>query len=318
MAGDAFVVAKKAVTRSLGPVKRASELKIVDVDVALWQCRWHLEVCEPTLAYAWATVWMLRSAELVAVRWIHVSVNEQEKSISLQIPITKTDQIGWGVRRTLGCCVLRKCGWTCAWKVWMEISRRATSKSDFVFVEVCEGTKSTRLMAAAWKDKLKADLTGHSARRSGAMMYVRAGLPLQEVAFLGRWKSSIMLVYTEDALEEVPANQWLLPGVATAGAKNFASWKARRTPRPSGSELGCDIPVPLTLPSTFAAATTPSRAPVDVEEQDSATAVSSAGKRKVKDLWVYSIRDNRDNPTLHLLAAAGWDVPMSSWKTACN
>ena len=91
-----------------------------------------------------------------------------------------------------------------------------------------------------------------------------------------------MLVYTEDALEEVRANQWLLPGVATAGAKNFASWKARRTPRPSGSELGCDIPVPMTLPSTFAAATTPSSAPVDVEEQDSATAVSSVGKRKAR------------------------------------
>ena len=41
------------------------------------------------------------------------------------------------------------------------------------------------------------ELPGHSARRSGAMMYVRAGLPLQEVAFLGRWKSNVVLMYAE-------------------------------------------------------------------------------------------------------------------------
>ena len=42
------------------------------------------------------------------------------------------------------------------------------------------------------------------------MIYVRAGLPLQEVAFLGRWKSNTVLIYAEEALEEIPANQRLL------------------------------------------------------------------------------------------------------------
>ena len=39
---------------------------------------------------------------------------------------------------------------------------------------------------------------------------------------------------------------------------------------------------------------------------------------KVKELWVYSVRDNRANPTLHLVSVAGWDLPMSLWKTACG
>ena len=47
-----------------------------------------------------------------------------------------------------------------------------------------------------------AEVSGHSARRSGAMYYVRAGLPLQELAFLGRWKSNVVLSCAEEALQE--------------------------------------------------------------------------------------------------------------------
>ena len=33
---------------------------------------------------------------------------------------------------------------------------------------------------------------------------------------------------------------------------------------------------------------------------------------------MYSIRDNRSSPTLHLVTVAGWEIPMSTWKTACG
>ena len=47
-------------------------------------------------------------------------------------------------------------------------------------------------------------------------------------------------------------------------------------------------------------------------------AVSSLDKGKAKELWVYSVRDNRANPTLCLVTVAGWETPMSLWKTACG
>ena len=34
------------------------------------------------------------------------------------------------------------------------------------------------------------------------MYYVRAGLPIQELAFLRRWKSNVVLQYAEEALQE--------------------------------------------------------------------------------------------------------------------
>ena len=39
------------------------------------------------------------------------------------------------------------------------------------------------------------------------MNYVRLGMPIQELAFLGRWKSSVVLSYAEDALQPEPANK---------------------------------------------------------------------------------------------------------------
>ena len=311
-------LAKKSVSRNLGPTKRAVELKISEVKGSLWLLGRRLEIYEPTLAFAWATIFMLRCAELVAVMWSHVAVDKAKRTVTLRIPISKTDQCGWGVRRTLGCCGLRKCAWTCAWKVWNELARRSTSKSDFVFVEKPDGSKSTRAMATAWKCHLKADLTGHSARRSGAMMYVRAGLPIQEVAFLGRWKSNVVLTYAEEALEEVPANQRLLAPPSAASSKEFVGWKAPKTPRLEKADLGCDEPVPMTPPRPALVG----RAEIDEldvrPELDSRKGVSTFDGRKLKELWVHSVRDNRSNPTLHSVAVAGWDIPMGSWKTACG
>ena len=53
-----------------------------------------------------------------------------------------------------------------------------------------------------WKKIFGNDVSGHSPRRNGAMFYVRRGLPIQELAFLGRWKSSVVLQYDEEALQE--------------------------------------------------------------------------------------------------------------------
>ena len=48
------------------------------------------------------------------------------------------------------------------------------------------------------------ELTGHSARRSGAMWYARKGMPVHEMDLLGRWKSSAVFRYIEEALQEIP------------------------------------------------------------------------------------------------------------------
>ena len=47
---------------------------------------------------------------------------------------------------------------------------------------------------------------GHSARRTGALTYIRQGWAIPQVAYLGRWKSNVIYSYAEEALETMPVN----------------------------------------------------------------------------------------------------------------
>lgn len=61
-------------------------------------------------------------------------------------------------------------------------------------------------MVAAWAKHIDEKVTGHTARRSGAMAYARAGRSIHNIQFLGRWKSSAAFVNIEDAMAEMPMN----------------------------------------------------------------------------------------------------------------
>lgn len=254
---------KKSLSRNLGPVKRAVELKLKDIKGPRWACLKHAEVHNPALAYAWATVWMLRCAELVAAKFEHVVVNLRKKTVTLKIPLSKMDQTGWGVKRTLGCCRRKTCSWSCAWKLWTEIVSRKPD-SQWLFGVSNQDGKATAKMVAAWKAVLCSDVTGHSARRSGAMMYVREFLPRQEVAFLGRWKSNVVLIYAEEALEEMPANHRACPQNVVANACGSVSWKAPKTPRTPRTG-GDDGPIPMTPAAHAAMPGSPNK--VELEEK---------------------------------------------------
>ena len=69
------------------------------------------------------------------------------------------------------------------------------------------GTQVQKIkMSKAWVQTVNEEVTGHSARRSGAMWYTRKGMPVHEIGLLGRWKSSAVFRYTEETLQEIPLN----------------------------------------------------------------------------------------------------------------
>ena len=133
---------------------------------------------------------------------------------------------------------------------------------------------------------------------------------------LGSWKSNTVLIYAEEALEEIPANQRLLPGSGFAATTRLSCWKAPKAPRTPGADMGDDVPIPMTPHST--SPPTPSKVVDEQQGSKDAAIVSCLTFDRPRELWVYSIRDNRKDPTLHLVAAAGWEMPMSEWKTACG
>ena len=310
---------KKSLTRNVGPPKRAIEVKIADQREKLWtQPRPQLKVTNAALAFAWATTWMLRCAEVVNVKRCHVTGNLHERTVTLTIPISKMDQRAWGVRRTLACCRRRKCTWSCAWKLWTELESRTSNlgPEDFFFQRWNGDKAKTAELVECWKEIFRNDVSGHSGRRSGAMMYVRAGMHIQDLAFLGRWKSDVVLKYAEEALEEMPVNSRttskcleqvnVVPG--TPGSRSVvpatpSCWPL--TPgTPQGAQASCHGGW--------------EQSPSHKETELWQCVSSLATKPTSNTLWVYSTRISKENRVLHSVASAEWDKPFSSWRTTCG
>ena len=70
-----------------------------------------------------------------------------------------------------------------------------------------EGLTSTKAeLVNDWQALYGAEVSGHSTRRSGALQYIRKGWAVPQVAYLGRWKSNIVLQYAREALESMALN----------------------------------------------------------------------------------------------------------------
>jgi len=134
------------------------------------------------------------------------------------------------------------------------------------------------------------------------MYYVRAGLPIQELAFLGRWKSNMVLQNAEEALQEKAIMVRSLQG-----QDNIRMDNVRRDQQPS-EQVSVRV-----APSTPAF---------------TAMVPSPAAKETVPGLF-YSLQSPRDLGVVtkgrgwkgrprHLVTKASWNLAMSSWTTACG
>ena len=123
------------------------------------------------------------------------------------------------------------------------------------------------------------------------MNYVRLGMPIQELAFLGRWKSSVVLSYAEDAIHSEPAN------------RNISGDKAQREKK---SKEKLDNPGDA-------------KKVVDLPKEECKT----VGKDLVvtqlpKKLWVASTAYNSRERVWHQVEGASWDTPIETWTSVCG
>ena len=299
---------KKAMIRNKGPTKKAVESKIEDIREDLWQ-RPGEEFkggINPALAYVWACLWMLREIEASACKWEHVQADAQSRRVSLYIPISKMDQGARGIKRTLQCCGQNPCMRFCAWNVWERMANESSStkqRKGWMFVDKMKKQLSKAKMIENWKEATKPTISGHSARRSGAMEHVRQGLQIQELAFLGRWKSAVVLTYANDALQDMPANR-MNQNHGEPG--NLESMKSPWTPAAA----------PFTPKmQAIAAPSTPWMHAQGEAEQG--TREQEDGNRKSK-LWVAAVDKRKGKRTWHQVTKAGWQIALASWSTACG
>ena len=183
-----FALCKKALMRNGGPTKRAPELNLCKMSKDTWDyvSRKPKQYCRPMLAFAWGVVWMLREVELGAVKWNHVETNEGSRTITMYTPKSKMDQMGKGVKRSLRCCGDSPCTRHCVWELLTLLKKEKLAnqrEDDYVFVDNSGGKVSKNNMVKSWMEASGQKVSGHSARRSGAMLYTRAGIlgPVEEL-----------------------------------------------------------------------------------------------------------------------------------------
>ena len=125
------------------------------------------------------------------------------------------------------------------------------------------------------------------------MFYVRAGLPIQELAFLGRWRSSVVLQYAEEALQEKAVN---IPRLENQHEK-----KSHRPPQGEVNEtplLQVDKPMKDSGENHF---------------EGIAQAFSNP-----HDLWVVTKGRGWRGRPMHRVIKATWSLPIREWTTSCG
>ncbi len=308
-----FKLCQRALRRDRGPENRAPEYKMEFIqEQTIWEnLQGKKAVLWPVLAYYWAVVWMLREIELREVKIKDVKLVMGQKRVTLTIRKPKMDQAARGVRRTLACiCGPNDCGMDCPWSLAVIVLGRKDkgSREDYLFGTV-EGMKATKdAMTKAWQMLLNEEIKGHTPRRTGAMHYVRQGMAIQDLAYLGRWKSQAVLRYAEEALEDQPVNESFVQReeIKKMLGKNRKGAAVVEN-SPKKKEVNQEEPVPQV----------PAVPPMSPEPEEPAHVPNPLVKKQSIVLFVKSTGRSGQRP-LHKVAVANWKLPTSSWATACG
>ena len=139
--------------------------------------------------------------------------NKSAYNTSLYLRVSKKDAEALGRRRMLQCSCPGECEGSkaCPFAISKELLDEMTIEDTRV-AKLAEGDPASKDdIIKAWRNLYGKKVTGHSARRSGALQYIRRGWRAPQVAYLGRWKSNVILqYYAEEALATMP----VMPSIA--------------------------------------------------------------------------------------------------------
>ena len=196
-----------------------------------------------------ATAFLLRLDEVASRERRDVVVSDDGHTVSISIPVSKTDQRGLGVTRTIRCgCVGSKVEPTCAacalkrmldrppsWAVCSKSTKLCKDRSgrSVTYDRFCH--LLWQMLEALGYQTRDADTRrhifgGHSCRRGGAQALARAGFSLRFISLWGRWESDCVRLYVEQA--ELEGAEPLVSAVLTQSSSDLAKqWAKARGPR---------------------------------------------------------------------------------------
>ena len=306
---------KRALMRDRGPDARAVEYKPDSIEVERFNTLDTERGCPQStaLSYAWSAIWMLRAIEAKSLLVGHVTLDRRKSTVKLFIPKSKMDQKSLGVTRNLACCGKVECETLCPWAIALLVlsKLRVLKPSAPLFPSIQDKKLSQYNLVKSWALKLDGSITGHSARRSGAMRYARLGWNIQDIAFLGRWKSSAVFRYIEQALQDVPANLRAPTSTHATGGQPDAEQireKVIKVREVADNNLRDRL---TSTEAKFQQLDCRLTALEDAKEQGPKMLDYQRGT-----LWALS--KGRSGRLLHVVKQASWNLPLQDWSTSCG
>ena len=164
--------------------------------------------------------WILRGIELAAIRLIDIEFNDNNVAISL--PVSKMDPYGKGARRCHGCCCQPGSSKPCIICPFHTVSSAVShskglatklfgrvppdwplfpdSKGNFISKETTAAAvrQVANVLGESSCDDTE-DIAEHAMRVSGAQLLARSGVELYVIQLYGRWGSSVIERYVQEA-----------------------------------------------------------------------------------------------------------------------
>eukprot|EP00435_Cladocopium_sp_Y103_P049698 s2086_g15.t1 len=202
---------KRSAARASGPKTKAPEVAVNETGEVFAARDPMIAPRKVPLAgelFDFGVIWMLREIELAAVTKDHISLDFSPKRVKLTLPVSKGDQEGLEVKRVLQCvCEQRICDISCPFYVAVRLLDRMVALDlELACVTQKKKPATKAQLVTDWKRLFGESVTGHSARRAGALRLIRRGWSIPRVAHPGRWKSSVIYQYAAEALESLPVN----------------------------------------------------------------------------------------------------------------
>lgn len=221
-----FKGALRAATRGLGPSRRAEAFSlqalhvVQDADQAVTQGG-------PAAPGRFATIgtwWLLREIEVSLLRLGQVL--DSQGLVTLDLSATKTDPAGRGMKRAHRCIcrvaaqVELPCP-ACAARRQFALRRsQGAPDAELLFADQESGAVSKHAAVETLRALLPPEgpgrICGHSMRRTGAQVLTASGVEPWLVEWFGRWGSSAVRAYIEDARARAPEVAGLVARVQAA------------------------------------------------------------------------------------------------------
>ena len=236
----AFALCKRALLRGTGPTSKAAVLRLGDLvplapSTVSERSGDSGAVADPWRSYVVAHWWLLREIELANCKLAHASTTSQHGRLTgtIWLPVSKTDIRGAGTSVCLACdcrspCDASVCPAHCLEAQIAAISDRwGASGADGdpfdipLFPSVGGDVPAKAKVIEAWNSLAPinhARVGGHSARRSGAQHMTRRGWTRDLVMRIGRWASSAVAGYIEEACADLPIAPALRPAFSEDSA----------------------------------------------------------------------------------------------------